>query len=246
VSAAAPPSGRRVLVEVAVGAAGDAVAAEAAGADRLELNAALELGGLTPSLGTLLEVKRTTRVPVVAMIRPRPGGFVYSDAEFATMRRDAELALEHGADGLAFGILTSDRAIDLVRTRELTRLMGGRGQAVFHRAFDLTPDPVGALGRLIDLGVTRVLTSGQRATAGEGAALIRRLIEHARGRIEVLPGGGVRPGNVADLVAETGATQVHGSFSVARSDPAEPVCGGDYRTVSAGAVRETCAVLARL
>ena len=236
----------RVLLEAAVGTAADAQTAQAAGADRIELNAALELGGLTPSLGTLIEVKRTTRLPVVVMIRPRGGGFVYGDADFAAMRRDAELALERGADGLAFGVLTGERTIDLARTRELARAVGGGCQTVFHRAFDLTPDPLEALDRLIDLGVTRVLTSGQRSTAMEGADRIRRLIDHARGRIEVLPGGGITSRNVAALIAATGAGQVHGSFSVRASDPAEPVCEGEYPAVSAAAIRETRGALARL
>lgn len=235
----------RVRVEVAVATLADAQTAQAAGADRLELNAALELGGLTPSLGTLVEVKCATSLPVVVMIRPRPGGFAYSDAEFRTMQRDADVALSHGADALAFGVLTGDRTIDLGRAREFVRQAGG-SPIVFHRAFDLTADPLVALDQLIDMGVTRVLTSGQQISAPAGTGMIRRLIERSAGRIEVLPGGGIGPGNVTDLIARTGATQVHGSFSAEASDPAEPVCPGSYRTTSRRLLGETCAALARL
>jgi copper homeostasis protein len=100
--------GRRVLLEVAAASVEDALAAQEGGADRLELNAALALGGLTPSLGTLIEVKSAVSLPVLVMVRPRPGGFAYSEADLQVMRRDVDLALEHGADGIVFGVLTAD------------------------------------------------------------------------------------------------------------------------------------------
>lgn len=236
----------RILLEVAVSTVDDARTAHAEGADRLELNAALELGGLTPSMGTLLAVKEATPLPVVVMVRPRAGGFVYSEAEFATMLRDVELAVRHGADGVATGVLNGDRTIDRIRTRALLERLDGRVEGVFHRAFDLTPDPLAALETLIELGVKRVLTSGQQSGALEGGQLIGRLIERAAGRIEVLPGSGVTAGNVAAVVAMTGADQVHGSFSEEASDYAGPVCPARYRVTSALRLRETRAVLARL
>lgn len=204
------------ILEVALSTLDDARAARDGGADRIELCAALELDGLTPSLGTLIEVRREVPLPVVFMLRPRAGDFVYSDAEFLTMRRDAELALSNGAGAIVFGCLAADRTVDVERTRAMVR-QAGPGRAVFHRAFDRTPDLGAALDVLIALGVTRVLTSGGRPTAIEGAEVIRGLIGRAAGRIEVLPGGGVTPANAADLLARTGATQVHGSFSVAAS-----------------------------
>jgi copper homeostasis protein len=237
----------RILIEVAVGGVEGARVAHECGADRIELNAGLELGGLTPSLGALLEVRSETPLPVITMVRPRAGGFVYSADEFRTMERDVELMLEHGAEGVAFGVLTADGKLDLMRTRALSERVGrARRDVVFHRAFDRTPDPFTALDQLIDLGVRRVLTSGQRASAVEGADLIRRLIEHARGRIEVLPGAGIRAGNVAELVRVTGAGQVHGSFSERRVDPAGPVGEGGYVVTSARELRETRGALARL
>lgn len=182
----------------------DALAAERAGAERLELVSALSLGGLTPSIGTLEAVVASCSLPVVAMLRPRSGGFGYSKGELAAMERDGERFLAAGARGLVFGVLDGS-GISAANSR-LVRL---GCEAVFHRAFDALPDPFEALERLIDLGFRRVLTSGGRGTAVEGAETIRRLNERADGRIEVLPGGGVRPGNVAELVARTGATQVH-------------------------------------
>ncbi|HEX5271207.1 MAG TPA: copper homeostasis protein CutC [Gemmataceae bacterium] len=202
---------KRVLLEVCIASAEDAVAAHAGGADRLELNAALPLGGLTPSLGSLVEVRQSMPLPVIAMARPRPGGFCYSVADYRTLRRDIDFLLGHGAAGVAFGILHEDGRIDAARCREVVRQVGP-AEAVFHRAFDVTPDPFEALEMLIDLGVRRVLTSGQEETAYNGAALIAELIRRAAGRIEVLPGGGVNRFTVADVIRRTACDQVHASL----------------------------------
>lgn len=207
-----------MLLEIAAGSVDDCLAAQTGGADRVELNSALALGGLTPSLGTLLEVKRRTRLPVVAMVRPRAGGFRYTGAEFDTMLRDADLLLEHGADGLVFGVLLDDGRVDVPRTAQLVARCGA-GAAVFHRAFDVTPDPFAALETLIDLGVARVLTSGQAPRAMDGAALLHDLTARAAGRVEILPAAGIRPDNVAALLAATGCTQVHASLSAWQHDP---------------------------
>src|SRR5262245_16906163 len=125
---------KRVLLEVPVASVDDALAAQEGGADRLELNAALALGGLTPSLGTLIEVKAAVTLPVFVMIRPRSGGFAYSDADFKVMARDVDLALAHGADGVVFGVLTPAGTVDRDRCGRLLRQAAGRS-AVFHRAF---------------------------------------------------------------------------------------------------------------
>lgn len=156
-----------ILLEICCGSAEDSIEAAAGGADRVELCSALFLGGLTPSLGSLLEAKQRTNIPVIAMNRPRPAGFCYSATEFAVMERDAELLLEHGADGIVFGMLNRDGTVDSKRTRAMRERIGSR-QAVFHRAFDVTPDPFRALEELIDLGLTRVLTSGQKPDAPQG------------------------------------------------------------------------------
>jgi copper homeostasis protein len=221
----------RVTVEICIASVEDAATAAAGGADRVELNAALELGGLTPSLGTLLEVRRAVAVPVIVMARPRPGGFCYSDAEFRTLRRDVDLALDHGADGIAFGVLASDGRVDVPRCRQVVEQIashptGRVREAVFHRAFDFTPKPCDALDALIDLGFRRVMTGGQRQAALDGADVIAELVRRAAGRIDILPAGGIRPRNVVELLARTGCDQVHASLRERRADSSVSVKPG--------------------
>jgi copper homeostasis protein len=206
------------LLEICCGSAEDAIEAAIGGADRVELCSALFLGGLTPSLGSLVQVKQHAKIPVIAMNRPRQAGFCYSSTEFAVMERDADLLLEHGADGIVFGILHDNGTVDIERTQALRQRIGSR-QAVFHRAFDVTPDPFRALEELIDLGITRVLTSGQKNAAPEGAALIKQLIDCAAGRIEVLPGAGIDLNNLRQFVTATGCTQIHLTAFTERLDP---------------------------
>jgi copper homeostasis protein len=197
-----------VLLEICCGSIDDAIAAEKGGANRVELCSALFLGGLTPSVGTIQEAKRRLKIPIMVMVRPRGGGFAYSEAEQASMERDTEAAVENGAAGVVFGILQSDGTIDMPRCRRIRDVIGKR-QSVFHRAFDVTPDPLEALEQLIDLGITRVLTSGQKDSVPEGVELIKKLIKRADNRIEVLPGGGIEVWNVREMVARTGCRQVH-------------------------------------
>jgi copper homeostasis protein len=250
----------KVLLEVIVSSLDDARAAAAGGADRFELCSALALGGLTPSLGTLTAIKQETQIPAMFMIRPRESGMAYTPAELAVMERDAELALEAGANGLVFGFLTPEGDVDVAETRSFlrhcSRVAPGR-QWVFHRAFDVVRDPETALEQLIDLGVTRVLTSGRGKTAMEGLDEIRRTVEQAEGRIEVLPGGGIRPENLAQVL-ETGVEQVHLSLSEQRPDPSAggnpavyfgadlPTSEATYRAVSSERVRVTRSELDRL
>jgi copper homeostasis protein len=211
-----------MILEICCGSIDDAIQAERGGAGRVELCSALFLGGLTPSLGTVQEAKARLKVPVIVMVRPRGGGFCYTEPEFSAMERDTALALENGADGVVFGILRRDGTIDVERTRRIRGLIGAHRQSVFHRAFDVTPDPFAALEQLIELGMTRVLTSGQQNTVGEGAELIRRLIAHARGRIEVMPGGGILPYQLEEIVERTGCTQIHlTAFRVAHDPSTE-------------------------
>lgn len=210
------------MLEVCVASLGDALAAVEGGAGRVELNSALELGGLTPSAGLLLEVVealRATPATVISMIRPRPGGFCYHKSDLRVMQRDIALALKLGADGVAVGVLTDRGEVDRERCAELIApvLEAGK-QAVFHRAFDLTPVPMDAMETLIELGFCRVLTSGQAESVVAGAGTIAALARRAAGRIELLPGGGVRPDNVAQLMRFTGCTQLHGSLRGAKLD----------------------------
>jgi copper homeostasis protein len=211
------PAARAIRLEICTASVEDCIAAERGGADRVELNCALMLGGLTPTLGALREARAAVRLPIIAMIRPRPAGFCYSTAEFRVMQRDAEAALAEKADGIAFGILTAGGEVDLKRCRQMVKLAGGR-QTLFHRAFDVVKDPVKALEQLIDLGVTRVMTSGQEASAYNGAANIAAYIRQAAGRIEILPAGGINRFTVADVIRRTGCDQVHASLSRASQD----------------------------
>lgn len=197
-----------MLLEICCGSVNEAIEAEAGGADRVELCASLSVGGLTPSSETIVDAKRRLRIPAVVMIRARGGDFCYTEPEFAAMVADAEAAVARDVAGLVFGALNEDGAIDLARTRRLRDLAGAR-DAVFHRAFDLTPDPFRALDELVDLGLTRILTSGRQNTALEGADLLKRLVDHAGERIQIMPGGGIRPFNVDAIVARTGCRQIH-------------------------------------
>ena len=197
-----------ILIEACCGSAEDALHAARGGADRVEMNTALYLGGLTPSVGSLRVLRETSAVPVMAMLRPREGGFCYSDTAFRTMLSDGEQLLASGADGLVFGCLTPEGEIDEPRVRALVALCGSR-PAVFHRAIDVVPDWRRALEALIRCGVTRVLTSGQAKSAILGAQTIAQMVRFSQGAIEILPGAGVTPDNVLELLEITGCTQVH-------------------------------------
>lgn len=201
----------RITLEVAVTTVDEAVRAVEAGADRLELGAALEVGGVAPSPGTFLVLRDALpHTPVCVLLRPRSGGFTHSERESASVKRDAEWFLGHGAAAIVFGILTADGTIDRIRCAELVRLAEGR--AVFHRAFDFLADQLGGLAQLIDLGFARVLTSGAAATAHAGRARIAALMSAACGRIEVLPAAGITAEHVAELLLHTGCEQVHASL----------------------------------
>ena len=206
-----------VLLEVCVGSVTDARAAEAGGAGRIELCGALELGGLTPSLGLIEQAVAAVDLPVMAMIRPRAGGFCYSEAEFHCMMRDAELAMKAGAQGMVFGVLNENSCVDAARTKQLVDAAGS-GESVFHRAFDFVSNPLESLDTLIELGINRVLTTGGAATAAEGIESLSHLAKHAAGRIQIMPGGNVSVENIAKLVAAINCKQVHTGSVVSSVD----------------------------
>lgn len=212
----------KITVEICCGGLADVLAAERGGADRVELNSALFLGGLTPGIGLLRAVKAGTTLPVVCMVRPREAGFRYSEADFAVAFAEAEALLQNGADGLAFGFLTESGEVDAARTERFVsfvRSLSETAELVFHRAFDVTPDRAAALETLVSLGIDRVLTSGGAPTAPEGAAEIRALVKQAEDRIEILPGGGITPENAEALLRETGARALHASVRRTVFDP---------------------------
>lgn len=210
----------RILLEVAVETAADAEVAARGGADRLELCAALDAGGLTPTAATFKAVRAAVKLPVVVMIRPRPGDFVYEPDELARMADDAKRFADLGADGLVFGVLTWDNRIDTDAMAELARVAGQR-ETVCHRAFDHVKEPDEAVAELLSLGVTRLLTSGPHPTAAEGIGFLKRMNERADGKLTVMPGGGIRAANVAAILDGTGCREVHGRFAVnGRTDEA--------------------------
>uniref|UniRef100_A0A452GYP2 Copper homeostasis protein cutC homolog n=1 Tax=Gopherus agassizii TaxID=38772 RepID=A0A452GYP2_9SAUR len=203
------------LMEVCVDSVESAVNAERGGAGRIELCAGLMEGGTTPSMGLLQVVKQCVRVPVFVMIRPRGGDFLYSDRELEVMKADIRLAKLHGADGLVFGALTEDGHIN---TELCTALLAVCRPlpVTFHRAFDMVHDPLVALETLVSLGFERVLTSGCDSSALEGLPLIKRLTEQAKGRIVVVPGGGITERNLQRILEGSGAPEFHCSARSAR------------------------------
>lgn len=204
-------SERRVILEAVVESADAAVAAEAARASRLELCVNLHEGGTTPPVDLVDAVVARVSIPVVVMIRPRAGGFVYTDEEMAFSLRQIDDLRDRGIAGIVVGVLRANRAVDVEATRRL--VSQARGLPVtFHRACDETPDLAAALEEVIAAGAARILTSGGAATATEGASRIAALVAQARGRIAVLAGGGIRAHNVAELIARTAVREVHARF----------------------------------
>lgn len=198
----------KYLLEVCCGSVEDVLQAEKGGADRVELNSCLFHGGLTPSVGELIVAKRLSKLPVMTMVRPRQGGFCYTDAEYKTALADAEALLENGADGLVFGFLNADGTLDAGRTRELVRMAGDKTK-VFHRAIDVAEDWRKMLGQLIEIGVDRVLTSGLAPDVYYGVDVIREMVDFAQGAIQILPGAGVNLKNVDAIIERTGCDQIH-------------------------------------
>lgn len=203
---------RKYILEICCGSADDVFAAARGGADRVELNSALYLGGLTPSVGTFRRAMEA-KIPIMAMVRPRCGGFCYTEREFESMLEDVSLFSGAGASGLVFGVLNSDGTLDARRNRMLVEAAGDR-EKVFHRAFDVVPDWRRAMDELIELGFDRILTSGQAPSAVEGAERLREMVDYAAGRIEILPGGGIRPHNIKELLEKTGCRQAHASAGI--------------------------------
>ena len=197
-----------MIYEICVDSVAGVRAAKAAGAQRVELCADLLEGGITPSLGVIRQARTVVGVDLNVMIRPRGGDFLFNDDEFAAMRADIETAKADGANGVVIGLLTAAGEIDAGRTRELVAL--ARPLSVtFHRAFDVAAEPFGALATLIELGVDRVLTSGQEATVLEGLPLIVELMKRAGDRIVIMPGGGITVRNVERIVAAARPSEIH-------------------------------------
>lgn len=195
-------------IEICVDSAEGAEAAQHGGADRVELCDNLMEGGTTPSAGCIRITRSRITIGLQVIIRPRGGDFLYSPVEQEVMREDVRVARELGADGVVIGCLTADGDIDAARTRELMDAAAPMN-VTFHRAFDMCRDPRAALEQLIELGVDRVLTSGQEGSCLEGLDLIAALRRQADGRIIVMPGGGITPRNARRIVEGAGVSEVH-------------------------------------
>jgi copper homeostasis protein len=196
------------LIEICVEGIDGLIAAQQAGADRVELCASLIEGGITPSLGTVREALRLATIPFHVIVRPRGGDFLYSQAEFASMLADVAALRDLGVAGVVVGCLTAEGDINETRMRALVEAAGPLA-VTCHRAFDMTRDAGEALEALIRAGVGRVLTSGQRDTATEGAALLAELVKQAAGRIIILGCGALDPENIGEVRARTGLTEMH-------------------------------------
>jgi len=194
--------------EVAVDSLESALIAQDCGADRIELCADLGIGGITPSPGLLQLAFERLRIPVYVMIRPRRGDFLYSDAEFEVMLRDIDVMKSAGAQGAVFGVLTADGDVDVERTSHLVHAARPLN-VTFHRAFDMCRNPRAALAKLIDMGVDTLLTSGQAPSAVEGMPLIVEMVAWAADKIDIMPGAGIHPGNIARIAEATGARTFH-------------------------------------
>ena len=202
----------RCLLEITVESVEAAAAAERGGADRIELCAKLAAGGLTPSVELIAATRKQVHVPIFAMIRPRRGGFVYSEAELRGMREQITAAKRLGMDGVVLGILQEDRGVDVARTRELVELAEPL-PVTFHRAFDECADLDAALEDVIRTGAARILTSGGAANAVEGAATLARVVAAAGERITIVAGAGLNALNIARVAQETRASEFHSGLS---------------------------------
>jgi copper homeostasis protein len=208
---------QKLLLEVCANGFESARNAEAEGADLIELCENLEEGGVTPHQELLKLVTENISLPVHVLIRPRPGDFIYSEEEFESMKSAIQFAKHLKAAAIVTGILKTDRTIDSMRSGALVQLAHPL-TVTFHRAFDIVKDPLESLETLIRLGFDRILTSGQKENAADGAECIRRLVQHARGRIAILAGGGISEQNIEKVVRESGTNEFHFSAKIKLPD----------------------------
>ena len=206
-----------ITVEICTPSRASAVAAKEGGAQRVELCRSLEVGGLTPSDEDIEYCIRTLGLRTHVLVRPRAGDFCYNAAEVAEIEHTVQRCKALGAHAVVVGFLTADGRIDTGLTRRIVQIAAPM-EVTFHRAFDeARQDPVEALQAIMEAGCHRLLTSGQAPTAPQGAAVIKRLVDHAS-NLKILAGSGVTPDNVRQLIAATGVTEVHGSCKTTLPD----------------------------
>ncbi len=205
---------KKLIIEACVESVESALIAQRAGAGRIELCSNLSIGGTTPSFGAIKLALKSISIPINVLIRPRGGDFFYNDSEFETMVHDVIQCKKMGVHGVVLGILDSKSVIDIERNKEIIKK--ARPLSVtFHRAYDVTPDPMEALDSLLELQVDRLLTSGQKSSAYKGIGLIKKLALAAQKKIIIMPGGGVTEKNINKIISETGVTEIHASAKVA-------------------------------
>lgn len=241
----------RVALEIAANSLASALAAEAGGADRIELCANLAEGGVTPSPGTLAMVRERVSLPVVVLVRPRGGDFVHDADELETMRRDVAHCAALGFEGVAIGVLTPSGDVDREACARLIEA-AGRMRVTFHRAFDRVREREQALETVLALGCARLLTSGGAPTAEQGVACIAASVRQAAGRLEIIAGAGVRPANAAAILAAARPDALHSSASALLEPHADtsgrsilPGLEASYRQTEAAQVRVLARAIAR-
>ncbi|MBT8299801.1 MAG: copper homeostasis protein CutC [Maribacter sp.] len=211
-----------MLVEVCANSLESAMNAQKAGADRIELCTELAVGGITPSYGLLKCIKTHLKIPVHVLVRPRSGDFTYSSGEFNIMKRDIELCIELGFDGIVSGVLHKDFTLDVERTKALVDLSGNL-KFTFHRAFDWVLDPLSTLKKLETLGVDYILSSGQQNSALQGIELLRTLHKKTTS-CSIMPGGGINSDNAREFKSSGfGAVHLSGSEYIKRLEESPAV-----------------------
>lgn len=199
---------QKYLLEISVETVEGALAAQRGGADRIELCGNLSIGGVTPSVELMRTVREQLHIPIFEIIRPRGGNFVYSETEFAEMKRSIGEAKQARIDGVVLGILTKDRLVDIERTCELVAIARPL-PVTFHRAFDDCANLHEALEDVVQTGASRILTSGGAKSAPEGASMLAELVRLASERVVILPGGGINASNLSEVAKHTHAREFH-------------------------------------
>ena len=207
-------------LEVCIDSVESAIAAERGGARRVELCSDLLEGGITPGAGLIVSVRRRIAIDMFVMIRPRGGDFCYTGLEFEVMQEEIKQARQLGANGVVLGVLDEKGCVDIARTRQLVDLASPM-PVTFHRAIDMTSDLFAALESVIAAGANRILTSGGAPDAMRGAAEIGKMVKAAKGRIKIMPGGGVSVDTIVEIAEATGAGEFHSSARTSLQSPVQ-------------------------